>query len=126
MKENNKTSFLVLMTVTVLFAGILIGTFIGRTARLYSVDARVSTKSKETEPVHTLPYQTNQTGKINVNIASAEELTMLPGIGEETAKRIVEYRSKYGIFYALEDMTKVKGVGKSTIEKIRPYATVGG
>ena len=126
MKENKIDPLLILLTITVLFAGVLIGTLIGRLTAPINVDNQVNLPPAETLPPYTLPYQTNQTGKINVNVATAEELALLPGIGAETAKRIIEYRTKYGIFETLEEMTKVKGVGEGTIDKIRPYATVGG
>lgn len=126
MKENKIIPLLILLTTTGMFAGILIGTLIGRSTAPINVSNQLSMQPAETLPRHTLPYQTNQTGKINVNVATAEELALLPGIGTETAKRIIDYRTKYGIFETLEEMTEVKGVGESTIDKIRPYATVGG
>ena len=125
MKENNKTPLLILLGIAILFTGIIIGTFIGRATAPYGVSMHAPTYDAQ-RPTPTLPYQTNQTGKINVNVATAEELIMLPGIGKETAKRIIEYRHKYGPFQSLDDLTKVKGVGENTVENIRRYATVGG
>ena len=126
MKENNKTPLFVLLTTAALFIGIIVGTFIGRATAPYGIIMHQPLPNTEPIPTHTLPYQTNQTGKINVNVATAEELDMLPGIGLETAKRIIEFRTKYGIFHSLDELTKVKGIGENTIEKLRPYATVGG
>lgn len=126
MKENKNTPLLLLLMTTMLFAGILVGTLIGRSSAPINVDNSINNRPAQTLPQYTLPYQTNQTGKINVNVATVDELTLLPGIGMETAKRIIEYRTKYGIFESLDELTKVKGVGENTIDKIRPYATVGG
>jgi len=124
--KNNRMSLFILLTVSALFLGVLIGTFIGRVTGANANTAYNRKAHTETLPAYTYPFKTNQTGKINVNIASADELTMLPGIGKETAKRIIEYRTKYGIFYSLDELTKVKGVGEGTVEKLKPYATVGG
>ena len=53
---------------------------------------------------------------ININTASAEELTSLKGIGEKTAQAIVEYREKNGAFKAIEDIKNVKGIGDKKFE----------
>jgi comEA protein len=60
---------------------------------------------------------------INVNTASQEELEKIPGIGAELARRIVEYRSQYGIFATLDDLEKVKGIGAKKLKAIRKYIT---
>lgn len=124
MNKNINISLAVLMATCILFFGILIGTFIGRlTGR--NANMYINHRSEDL-PTYTYPFKTNQTGKINVNIASIDELMMLPGIGKETAERIIEYRTKYGIFYSLDELAKVKGIGEGTIKKLKPYATVGG
>ncbi len=64
-------------------------------------------------------------GKININTASAEELTALPGIGPSYAQRIVEHREKNGPFKKVEDLLNVRGIGEKTFEKIRDRLTVG-
>ena len=62
--------------------------------------------------------------KININTASADELTALPGIGKAYAERIVEYREKNGPFKKLEDLLNVRGVGEKTFERIRDRITI--
>jgi len=64
-------------------------------------------------------------GRININTASAEELTALPGIGPSYAQRIVEHREKNGPFKKVEDLLNVRGIGEKTFEKIRDRLTVG-
>ena len=71
-------------------------------------------------------YTANSDYRININTAKTEDLTLLPGIGEELAKRIVEYRDKHGKYNSLEDLLNVKGVGYSTLNKICKMITVGG
>ncbi|MBI3815730.1 MAG: helix-hairpin-helix domain-containing protein [Nitrospinae bacterium] len=62
---------------------------------------------------------------VNINKASADEIATLPGIGDKTAKLIVEYRDKNGSFKKPEDIRKVKGVGEKLFEKIKGSITVG-
>lgn len=59
------------------------------------------------------------TSMVAVNSATVEQLQTLPGIGEVTARRIVEYREGHGAFARAEDLLQVKGVGAQTLEKIR-------
>ncbi len=55
--------------------------------------------------------------KININTASAEQLTQLQGIGQKYAAKIVEYREQNGPFTSAEDIMKVPGIGPVTVEK---------
>jgi len=55
--------------------------------------------------------------KININTASAEELTQLRGIGPKYAAKIVEYREQNGPFASAEDIMKISGIGPVTFEK---------
>ncbi|MBI2864519.1 MAG: ComEA family DNA-binding protein [Chloroflexi bacterium] len=57
--------------------------------------------------------------KLSVNAASARQLEDLPGVGEVTAKRIVDYRSKNGPFKSVEELKDLKLVNASTFEKIK-------
>lgn len=125
MNKNNKFSLIFLVSTAIFFVGILTGTFIGRITNKNANAAYLQKQHTETHPSYNYPFRTNETGKININTASVEELTMLPGIGKETAERIVAYRTQFGIFYSLDDLTNVKGLGKGTVNKLKPYATVG-
>ena len=48
---------------------------------------------------------------ININQADEEELKELNGIGDELAKRIVQYRKKHGEFKKISDLKRVNGIG---------------
>lgn len=63
-------------------------------------------------------------GKININTASAEDLTLLSGIGEVLSQRIVAYREENGPYTQTEDLLNVKGIGKITLSKIADYIAV--
>ncbi len=63
--------------------------------------------------------------KTNLNTASARELTLLPGIGQALAERIVEYRTTVGPFDEAGQITAVPGVGEATYRSIADRLTVG-
>ena len=63
-------------------------------------------------------------GKVNINTASAEELTSLKGIGQTRAESIVAYRQEHGAFAAVEDLKEVSGIGDATYQKIADAITV--
>lgn len=65
-------------------------------------------------------------GKINLNSASAEQLTAVPGIGDKLAARIVEYRQKNGSFKNVQELMNVKGVGEKSFGKLEPFLSTGG
>ncbi|MDR1100820.1 MAG: helix-hairpin-helix domain-containing protein [Clostridiales bacterium] len=58
-------------------------------------------------------------GKININTASESQLTRLPGIGEVTAKKIVEYRDTHGNFNIIQDIMKVSGIGETKFANMK-------
>ena len=63
-------------------------------------------------------------GKISINKATIEELITLPGIGEKTAQKIIEYRETYGSFWSIEDLKNVKGIGDKKFEKLKDYISI--
>jgi competence protein ComEA len=64
------------------------------------------------------------TGKININTASVEEIAKLEKIGPSYADRIVQYRKEHGPFEKPEDLMKVKGIGPKTFELNKKKITV--
>jgi comEA protein len=61
---------------------------------------------------------------VNINTANLKSLSALPGIGPELAKRIIDYRSKNGIFKSIEELKNVKGIGEKIFAKISPQIRV--
>jgi len=58
-------------------------------------------------------------GIVNVNTATKEELMTLPGVGDVTAQKIIDYREKNGDFQKIEDLTKVDRIGEKTLAKFK-------
>ena len=115
-----------LLLITILFAGVMIGLLIGRASNTASVQlsAYTRTSCESTEDDQSSNSDTH--GKININIATAKELAMLPGIGETYAQRIVDYRTQNGLFASIYELENVDGIGAKRIQAISEYITVGG
>ncbi len=56
---------------------------------------------------------------MNINTATKEELDTLPGIGESTANKIINYREENGKFKSIEEIKEVSGIGDSKFEQIK-------
>ncbi len=63
-------------------------------------------------------------GLLNINTASAAELTSLPGIGESIAGKITKYRDENGRFSCIEDIMKINGIKDKLFQKIKDRITV--
>lgn len=57
---------------------------------------------------------------IDINTADTTVLIALPGIGAKLAKRIVDFRTKLGGFYSLEQLKEVYGLKPETIDILMP------
>ena len=62
---------------------------------------------------------------IDLNQASAAQLESLPGVGEVTVARIIEYRRENGGFKKIEELMNVRGIGERNFLRLRPLVTVG-
>lgn len=64
-------------------------------------------------------------GLVNLNTANAAELDTLPGVGEVTAGRIIDYREANGPFRSVDDLVHVQGISTKTINGLRDLVTTG-
>ncbi len=122
---SKKLSLRLLLSLTAIFAVFIIGLFVGR--NMQNTQPRVSKydANKYTSDTSTTASVT-EIGKINLNTANAQDLTMLPGIGEVLAQRILDYRDENGPFQSIEELDNVYGIGAAILDKISNYITVGG
>ena len=61
---------------------------------------------------------------LDLNTATAAELTELPGIGEKLAERIVAYREANGPFTSVEEIMEVDGIGEGKFADLEGRITV--
>lgn len=68
---------------------------------------------------------TNRQGKLNINMATIDELdSCLPGVGPALAQRIVNYREKHGKFRSIDDLKNVSGIGEKRFSELKDLITV--
>ena len=64
--------------------------------------------------------------RVNLNRASADELAKVFGIGEVTARKIIDYRDSDlgGRFHNVHDITHIPGIGQATADLITRRASI--
>lgn len=75
------------------------------------------------EPEHSVPAE-EVTPVTDLNTATSEQLEALPGIGEELAGRIVEYRTEHGGFSSVEELLEVPGIGEGKLAALEGLVIV--
>ena len=107
-----------LLGLTALFLGLLLGLFYRDQAAMAApgyVETGVTAPIEGVRP---------EPGPLDLNAASEEELTALPGIGEALARRIVEHREAGGPFETVEGLMDVPGIGPAKLAALEGLITV--
>lgn len=98
----------------------------GEPVELLPAPTRLATNTSEAQEVE-LPTTTPRPTLVfplNINIATAQELEQLPGIGPTLAQNIVAYREMHGFFETVADVQNVPEIGPITYEAILPFIIV--
>ena len=62
--------------------------------------------------------------RININLATKEELMTLPGIGEAKAQSIIAYRNENHGFQSIDDIQQIAGIKEAIYSKVKDLITV--
>ena len=68
--------------------------------------------------------ENNNNEKININKADIEELKKIPGVGDGTANKIIDYRKANKGFKNIEEIKNIDGIGDIKYEKIKEHIIV--
>ncbi len=85
---------------------------------------KIEVPSKEQEEQLKEEAFGRESGLVNLNTASAEQLTTLTGIGESKAEDILNYRETHGGFRTIEELMQIPGIKERVFEKIKDQITV--
>jgi competence protein ComEA len=61
---------------------------------------------------------------LDLNHATLADLTRLPGVGPNLARRILETREALERFGAVDDLVRVRGLSRAKLERLRPFVGV--
>jgi competence protein ComEA len=62
--------------------------------------------------------------QLDINQASAQDFSALPGVGDRVAERVVAWRRDHGPFSSVEGLRAVRGVGPKTVARLGPMLKV--
>lgn len=79
---------------------------------------------KETAKAQKEQKLLEDSGKVNINTATMEQLMALPGIGESRAKEIMAYRENMGGFQKCEELMQIPGIKENTYKKLEDKIVV--
>ncbi len=64
--------------------------------------------------------------RMDLNVATADQLRRVPGISSTLAQNIVQYREANGPFGSVNDLNKIRGIDNYKLDLIKKYVQVGG
>ncbi len=82
-------------------------------------------KLKDEEKIVIKSYLDNnddEDTKININTATKDMLTSIPGVGSKMADKIIKYRQEHP-FNSVDELLNITGIGKKKFEEIKLYIT---
>ena len=113
---------LILISVALILIGTILVFVAVKSPRVY--DEPNPNDATQSVNAETLDITQEHIFPININTATADELTMVKGIGDTKAKNIVAYREEHGPFNSVEELKEVDGIGDTLYEQIAGSLTV--
>ena len=87
---------------------------------VYGLDATVVQRTLNLFTVKT-PKEIN---KVNVNSASASDISTIPGVTFEMAKKIWEFRKLRGKISSIQELEKIEGMTERKLQQIQLYLSI--
>ena len=116
--KNGRNNVLILLGTALLFLGFYYITCHFNAPRYNSIHAVYMTErvraTADAEP-KAEESTAVQTGKININTATKEELMQLRSIGEAKAQALIDYRKSNGRFREVYELTYVDGISDKIV-----------
>ena len=72
----------------------------------------------------TAPAKQNESSKLNINTATAEQFMELKGIGKKKADAIIAWRTQHGKFTTIEQMSEVIGISEKFVTAHKAELTI--
>lgn len=82
------------------------------------------TSQKDAKKIQRTQTAESESGKVNLNAATKEQLMTLTGIGEAKAVAIIAYREEKGKFQKPEDLMNIPGIKEGVFDKIKSQICV--
>jgi len=67
----------------------------------------------------------NKQQKIDINEATKEDLTKIPGIGDATADAIIQFRDERGRINDINELEEAEQISEQNLDSLREWLTVG-
>ena len=110
----------------ILIAGISISSIVfasGKDAATSAI-SNMPGKAQEMSPGKALGKAQGQMDKININTASIDQLSNIPGLDPKIGQAIAAYRDANGAFNSISELANIDGIDASLLNKIKPLISL--
>jgi competence protein ComEA len=98
-----------------------------RNGEKIQIPSRVYDSTNSSSQQKEIRSQTSSSSKkLNINVATKEELMSLPNIGASRAQDILDYRETVGFFVCIEEIMDVPGIGPKTFAAFQDLICIDG